>query len=169
MLMKCEMKQALLWLWKNHSPQIQMCLSRLGLWQPRVLTPLLGQALHEEVQVREANQMSQFQQIIATFVREFPLLLWLALHCWPKGFLLGCSGRLGFGFRSGWGLFGFRLQGCEAQDLAVLVALVQGFELVNEGSGTVSFEAFISEKKWMNTSICILQLSIHNCSCSQKN
>lgn len=73
-------------------------------------------------------------------------LLWLALHCWPECFLLGCSGRLGFGFRSRRGLLRFRLQGFEAQDLTVLVALVQGFELVDEGRGAVSFEAFVSEK-----------------------
>lgn len=51
---------------------------------------------------------------------------------------------LGFGFQGAYGLFRFGLQGFEAQDLTVLVALVQSFELVNEGGGAVSLEAFVS-------------------------
>lgn len=50
-----------------------------------------------------------------------------------------------FGFWS-W-LFSFGLQGFEPQDLTVPVALVQSFKLVNEGGGTVPFEAFVSKKK----------------------
>lgn len=85
-------------------------------------------------------------------------LLWLSLHRWPECLLLGCSWRLGFGFQSGGGLFSFGLQGFEAQDLAVLVTLVQCFELVNEGGGTVSFEAFISEKRSIvNRWVCMYQ------------
>lgn len=74
----------------------------------------------------------------------FLLLLWLPLHRWPKCFLLGCSRVLGFGLQGAYGLFRFGLQGFEAQDLTVLVALVQSFELVNEGGGAVSLEAFVS-------------------------
>lgn len=89
---------------------------------------------------------SQFQLIITPLVQEFPLLLWLALHHWPERFLPRWSRGLEFGFQSRRRLFGFGLQGFEAQDLTVRVALVQGFELINEGGGTVSFEALISEK-----------------------
>lgn len=44
---------------------------------------------------------------------------------------------------TGAGFFGFGLQGFEPQDLTVLVALVQSFELVDERGGTVSPEALI--------------------------
>lgn len=44
-------------------------------------------------------------------------------------------------------LFSFGLQRFEAEDFTVLVALVQDFELVNEGGGAVSFEALVSKKK----------------------
>lgn len=54
---------------------------------------------------------------------------------------------MGFGFQRSYGLFSFGLQRVEAQDLAELVALVQNLKLVNKGGGTVSFEAFISDKK----------------------
>lgn len=54
---------------------------------------------------------------------------------------------MGFGFGSRCGLLWFGLQGCEAEDFTVLVALVQGFKLVNEGGGTVSFESLVPEKK----------------------
>lgn len=71
------------------------------------------------------------------------LVLWLPLHCWPKCFLLGCSRVLGLGFRDACRLLRFGLQGIEAKDLTVLVALVQRFELVNERGSTVSLEAFV--------------------------
>ena len=65
---------------------------------------------------------------------------------------------MGSGFRSRCRLFRFGLHGFEAQDLTVLVALVQSFELVNKGGGTVSFEALISKKKEkMYLSICMYQ------------
>lgn len=83
------------------------------------------------------------------------LLLWLSLHCRSKCFLLWCNGRLGFSFQCWCRLFSFSLQGPEAQDLTVFVALVQSFELVNEGGGAVSFEAFISKKRSIiNTCLC---------------
>lgn len=96
--------------------------------------------------LREANHQNP-QHIIITMKSKVLLLLWLSLHCWPECFLLGCSRGLGlwFGFRSR--LFSFGLQGFKAQDLTVPVALVQSFKLVNEGGGTVPFEAFISKKK----------------------
>lgn len=91
---------------------------------------------------KEENQ--HFKKEKRNSSTRFLLLLWLPLHRWPKCFLLGCSQVLGFGFQGACGLFGFGLQGFEAQDLTVLVALVQSFELVNEGGGAVSLEAFVS-------------------------
>lgn len=50
---------------------------------------------------------------------------------------------LGLGFQGACRFLSFGLQGTEAQYLAVLVALVQRFELVDEGGGAVSLEAFV--------------------------
>lgn len=66
---------------------------------------------------------------------------------------------MGFGFQRRHRLFSFGLQRVEAQDLAELVALVQNLKLVNKGGGTVSFEAFISGKKYERKKIvrkCII-------------
>lgn len=88
-----------------------------------------------------------------------PLWLWLALQRWPKCFLLGGSRGLGFGFGNRCSLSRFGLHRFEAQDLTVPVTLVQGFELVDEGRGTVSFEAFISKmKEIMTTSVWMYKI-----------
>lgn len=71
---------------------------------------------------------------------------------------------MGFGFQRSYGLFSFGLQRVEAQDLTELVALVQNLELVNKGGGTVSFEAFISEKK-INCKCIILSTGAKSIDC----
>lgn len=76
------------------------------------------------------------------------LLLWLPLCCWPKRFLLGCSRVLGLGLQGAWRFLSFGLQGTESKYLAVLVTLVQRFELVDKRGCAVSLEAFVPATHW---------------------
>ena len=68
----------------------------------------------------------------------------LSFQCWAKSLFLGSRLGLGLGRRSG--PFGLGLQRRQAQELTEAVALMQGFELVNERGCTVPFEALIPEK-----------------------
>lgn len=71
------------------------------------------------------------------------LMLWLPLYCWPKRFLLGYSRVLSLGLQGACKLLSFGLQGIESQYLAILVTLVQHFELVDKRGSAVSLEAFV--------------------------